>query len=220
MALFGLFNISKKDRDAEKKRREERDKKARLNFTKAVDKTKETVKFAANKVLDIPFSKILPEGTPLSFLKHLPKQVPQPSLRQATELGLDFTLRPLTRVGAEATKSLEETITKKKKPAFKPKGAVSEFLYGKEPIRSYSDPERTSRKALKFVGAPEQLAPFLIGAGIVADVTPIGGKGKKALKVAESGLIKKTVSRILEVGGGKYNLGDFELSHLKGLDKV
>lgn len=186
MALFGLFK-NKKDKDDEKKRKF-------TGFKSVAEKSLKFAKDTYNKqVLD---KKNLLDYHPLTmgFSRVIPNKF-KPTNRQVAETILDFTTRPITRIGSEATLTAQEKLSKKKR-TIQPKGAVEEFLFGKEKLRSYSDPERPGRKTLREFGVSEKFAPLVIGAGVVADVTPLG-KGPKAIKSVK---ILDEVDDVFKVG--------------------
>ena len=99
------------------------------------------------------------------------------TVRTDINTAMDFTVRPIIRVGFEGAQSLS-----KDKRTFIPSTPSQRALLGTKPLLNYSSPNRPAQQFSKQIGMPG-LAPYLIAAGIGTDITSLTpwGTGKKAV---------------------------------------
>jgi hypothetical protein len=99
----------------------------------------------------------------------------------------DFTYRPLTRVGFEAAQSLSGD-----KNTYTPQPGAQQAILGDQPLRNWSDPNRTARKVAHGIGADWAGTP-LVALGVAADVSslPVDNIAEQGAKKASGELVQK-----------------------------
>lgn len=119
-----------------------------------------------------------------------------PTTGQALDFARSVTVQPIARAMGEGITNL---IGLKKpleaKDTEHPE--LSKFLFGNEPLRNYSDPERTANKIGKFTGHPEVAAP-LIAVGAVTDLLPLEGIGKNIAKGVGKEVLKEGGEQVVK----------------------
>ncbi len=117
-----------------------------------------------------------------------------PTTSQALDFARSVTVQPVARAMGEGITNLMGL----KQPLYNKDTEhpeLSRFLFGDEPLRNYSDPERTANKIGKFTGHPELAAP-LIAVGAVTDLLPLEGIGKNVAKGVGKEVIKEGSEQI------------------------
>lgn len=169
-------------------------------------------------IADQPLLNLTPASAPLKILKDLNINVPSPTVGQAADLARASTIQWASRLGAEGVMSLQGE-KRSIDPSTLGNKNISHFLYGDEPLHSFSNPERTANKISNAVGMPA-LAPFLIVGGIgldAASVIPGEGTVAKAGIETVGKTVAKDLTKDIVTNTGKRVAKEEALTTLKGL---
>lgn len=142
-------------------------------------------------------------------LKYNNQEIKPPTVGETADFIRSVTIQPLARIGAEGTMSLTGDKGVYNPKDFKNKD-IARFLYGDDPLRNFNDPNRPAREFLRSTGMNENqvndIAPFLIFAGVALDAVPVtAGKskivtegGKKIIKEGGKKVAKEEATKVLK----------------------
>lgn len=169
-------------------------------------------------VLNTPITDLTPAATTFRLLKQNGVNIPTPTVGQAADFVRSATIQPFSRLGAEGVMSLTGD-NRSIDPSTLGNKSISHFLYGDDPLRSFSNPERPANKFSTAIGHPG-LAPFLILGGIGADIAGVipgeGTLAKAGVKtVGET--VAKDITKDIVTNTGKRVAKEEALNTLKGL---